>query len=535
MSRWRAARRLGLVGCGLAVSATAAMALEPFPGTVPGSEIGGGLSANFEPSGGAWHGRVDQLFLCGDDNTIARMSRDGSATTVWSLAGNWEGIAVADADSDLVYVVNENTAHIREFDFVVGAGARDFDLTTAPPGPDVLPLTAADVDALVDGGDGTGAESLTFVPDAGDPEGGRFLVGSQENGSIYFFRLSLSAGTSATYLGKVKTWPSGNNDLSGLEYDWVHGVLLAVWDAANVLRALTPAGAILHEWSLPAGSNDEEGLAYDGQSLFIAEDPAPASEVWRYDDFAPMSLLTIADASVGEGDTGSVEASFTVTLAPACLHQVTVHWATADGSATQPADYGAGAGDLSFAAGQTSQSVTVAVGGALLDELDETFVVTLSAATNAALGDGDASGAITDDDPLPSLSAANVEVCEGRTALLWLELDQPSGLEVSVSYQTEDGTATAGSDFASAAGVATIAAGLTRVAVAVATLDDAEQEGSETFAVALDSPANAVLLTPSVAVTLCDDGSCACVFADGFESGDGSAWSASEGRERRSR
>lgn len=73
--------------------------------------------------------------------------------------------------------------------------------------------------------------------------------------------------------------------MSGLEYDWATGALLAVWDAQNIIRALWPDGTILHEWPVPSGSNDEEGLGFDGANLYIAEDPAPASEVWRYDQF----------------------------------------------------------------------------------------------------------------------------------------------------------------------------------------------------------------------------------------------------------
>lgn len=375
----------------------------PFPGTVPGTEIGGGLSANFEPSGGAWHSRLNQLFVCGDDGRIARLNRDGAATANWSLAGNWEGIAVADPATDFVFVVNENTAHVREFNFVSGTGARDFNLTAATPGPGIPALTPADIEALVDSGDGRGAEALTFVPDPGDPEGGLFFVGSQENGYIYRFRLSLASGTDVVYMGKFKTWPDGDTDLSGLEYDSLHGVLLAVWDGSNVLRALTPAGLILQEWSLPAGSNDEEGLGYDGLSLFIAEDPAPASEVWRYDDFHPMGApaLFIDDIKAGEGDFGGTDATFAVSLSAADGHPVTVHWATADDSAGAPADYISGSGDLSFTPGQITTTITVRVNGDTVDEPDETFTVSLSGPAGATIDDAVGVGLIVDNDPNP--------------------------------------------------------------------------------------------------------------------------------------
>lgn len=276
-----AGARLGLA-VGLAGVGGLAVAVLPFPGTGSGTEIGGGLASGFEPSGAAWNPVTGKLFLCGDNGAIARMNPDGTATTTWSLTGNWEGITLANQATAIVFVVDEDTAVVREFDAATGTAGRSFSLTTATAAAGVTPLAAGDLDALLDGGDGTGAEALAFVPVAGAPEGGEFHVGSQENGTIYRFRLSLSSGTTVTYLGKFKTWTASHNDLSGLEYDPSSGLLVAVWDSQNVIRALTPAGQIVAEWEVPAGSNDEEGIVLAGPWVFIAEDPAPASEVWRY-------------------------------------------------------------------------------------------------------------------------------------------------------------------------------------------------------------------------------------------------------------
>src|SRR5215211_583630 len=102
----------------------------------------------------------------------------------------------------------------------------------------------------------------------------------------------------------------------------------------------------------------------------------------------PLPELSIDDVNVAEGDSGTVTASFTVTLSTASLLPVTVDFATANGSATTPADYLPATGVLLFVPGQTTQSVSVTVNGDTLDETNETFLVNLSNAINATIDAG---------------------------------------------------------------------------------------------------------------------------------------------------
>ena len=90
-----------------------------------------------------------------------------------------------------------------------------------------------------------------------------------------------------------------------------------------------------------------------------------------------------------------------------------VDYATADGTATAPADYAPTSGTLTFAAGQTTKQVTVLVNGDPLDESDETTSLNLANAINATIADGQGVGTITDDDPPPALSINDVTVTEG--------------------------------------------------------------------------------------------------------------------------
>ncbi len=112
--------------------------------------------------------------------------------------------------------------------------------------------------------------------------------------------------------------------------------------------------------------------------------------------------VSITGVTVAEGNAGTVNAVFQVSLSAAYPDPVTVNYATANGTATAGADYVAASGPVeTFAPGQTTKQVTVQVIGDILVEPSETFTVTLSAPNNAALGTSVATGTITDDDVLP--------------------------------------------------------------------------------------------------------------------------------------
>ena len=74
-----------------------------------------------------------------------------------------------------------------------------------------------------------------------------------------------------------------------------------------------------------------------------------------------LPSIAVTDTTVTEGNSGTVNATFVVSLSQASDQAVSVHFSTADGSATAPGDYESTSGTLSFAAGETSRTVTVKV------------------------------------------------------------------------------------------------------------------------------------------------------------------------------
>ena len=110
--------------------------------------------------------------------------------------------------------------------------------------------------------------------------------------------------------------------------------------------------------------------------------------------------VSIDDVSAVEGNSGTTMMSFPVTLSAASTKSVSVNYATANGTATAPADYTAASGTVRFAAGETSKTVQVAVVGDTIYEPTETFTVALSNPVNATIAVGSATGTLENDDPL---------------------------------------------------------------------------------------------------------------------------------------
>ncbi len=105
------------------------------------------------------------------------------------------------------------------------------------------------------------------------------------------------------------------------------------------------------------------------------------------------------------------------------------------------------------------------------------------------------------------LSAGNVTVDEGAGSAVFTVNLSPApgaGESVVVSYQTQDGSALAGSDYTTMAGTLTFTEGQTQDTVAVPIIDDVDPEGNESFTLNLSSAdTNAVNATGTI---LDDDG-----------------------------
>jgi probable HAF family extracellular repeat protein len=195
--------------------------------------------------------------------------------------------------------------------------------------------------------------------------------------------------------------------------------------------------------------------------------------------------IRISDAFCQEGNAGTTSVGFYVDLSGASAQPVTVAYSTANGTATSEGDYRAASGTLTFAPGETSKTITVAVNGDRLPEPNETFVVNLSSPTNATIADGQGVGTIVDDEP--HISISDVTKKEGKkgqktlftfTITLSVAYDQP----VTMSFRTVNGTATTGdNDYVAQTGTLTFAPGETTKTITISVKGDSKRETTEYF------------------------------------------------------
>lgn len=136
---------------------------------------------------------------------------------------------------------------------------------------------------------------------------------------------------------------------------------------------------------------------FNGTLLGSAPAPAPTQTV--------LPELSISDAAIAEGAigaNGAPAALFTVSLSKASTSQVTVNYASQNGSAIAGQDFQSLQGKLTFAPGETKKTIAVPITNDTAVEATENFKLVLSGPSQAKLLDAEGIGTITDNDKAPT-------------------------------------------------------------------------------------------------------------------------------------
>jgi hypothetical protein len=222
------------------------------------------------------------------------------------------------------------------------------------------------------------------------------------------FTVSLSAASVATITVDFVT--NGVTATSGTDFVAGSGTVTFTPGQTSKPVNITVNGDLLDEFDETFTvdlSNPTNATMADTQGLgtILDNDPAPT--------------LSINDVSQAEGNAGSSNMVFTVSLSAVSGKDVSVTYLTADSSATQPSDYTLTSGTLTILAGSASGPVSVPIVGDTTSEPNETFFVNLSAPVNATFLDSQGVGSITDDEGPPftlSASMSSITCTAGATA-----------------------------------------------------------------------------------------------------------------------
>lgn len=258
-------------------------------------------------------------------------------------------------------------------------------------------------------------------------------------------------------------------------------------------------------WVDNNATGSDDGLAIDDFQITAQSAPTGAGN------------LDINSASIAEGDSGTTNITFTVTRSGGSSGAVSATWTATFGAGAgnaDAADFVGGqlfTGTVNFADGETSQTITLAIAGDTISELNEAFTVTLSAPTGgAAITTASGTGTIQNDDAAPgTLSIASASVTEGNsgTAPISFTVTRADGSDgaVTATWTATFGagaTAADAGDFASGqafTGTVSFAAGETSQVITLNVQGDTDTEQTETFTVTLSAPTGGAALGTAAA------------------------------------
>jgi hypothetical protein len=235
------------------------------------------------------------------------------------------------------------------------------------------------------------------------------------------------------------------------------------------------------------------------------------------DDDSPPGV-SINDTAVIEGNSGTTNAVFTVSISSLSEQTISLHFATASGTATSGLDYQATNGNLTFMPGETTKTISVPVIGDTLTEEDESFFVNLSSPINVSIVRGQGRATIVDDEtPGVRFSSATYNASEGAGSVtINVIRSGDTSSSAAVDYATVDngvfgscntvnGQAQQNCDYVTAAGMLQFAAGETSKTFTVLIIDDLYVEGNETLNLRVNNPVGTSLASQNTAVLTISD------------------------------
>jgi hypothetical protein len=198
---------------------------------------------------------------------------------------------------------------------------------------------------------------------------------------------------SASYVEEVRVWFTTDEGTATAPEDFVDTTAELIFPIGETLQYATVP--VVGDFDVEPNETFEARL-FTAVRATIAD--AIATGTIQNDDLP--AGLSIADMAAAEGDAGTTDFVFTVSLSEAIGATVQVGWATADGAAIGDDDYVPSSGTVIFPPWETTQTLAVPVIGDIIDECPELFYVDLFDPVNGTIGDSRGAGTIQSDDYL---------------------------------------------------------------------------------------------------------------------------------------
>ncbi|MEY2408413.1 MAG: hypothetical protein QOF48_1083, partial [Verrucomicrobiota bacterium] len=280
--------------------------------------------------------------------------------------------------------------------------------------------------------------------------------------------------------------------------------------AASGLLRFTPGETVktINVRVLPDRLDEDDENFFVNLSAPVNAVISEAQGIGRILDNDPLPTVSVNDVRRTEGNSGGAPVVFSVRHSAPSGRPVSVHIATAYGSAQDTVDIIGSNGTLVFAPGKTLLTVPVRILGDTVPETNEVFFLKLSNPIAATLGDAQGSCTIVNNDPVPRIYISDATVIEGdagtTNALFNVWLSGPSGATVQVRYAATNASAGV-ADFSATNGLLTFVPGETNQVIAVPVHGDTLSESNEIFIVHLSFPTNAAIGDATGIGTIVDD------------------------------
>ena len=213
----------------------------------------------------------------------------------------------------------------------------------------------------------------------------------------------------------------------------------------------------------------------------------------------PAPTLAINSVAISRPASGTANEIFTVTLTGPTELPATVQFATADGTAIQGTDYQQTSGTLTFAAGTTTENITVPVIGSTAFNTSLNYTVNLSNPTNSTITTAQGTGTINNVAAAPTLSVNSPTVTRLTSGnvneVFTVTLTGATALPATVQFATADNTAIQNIDYTSTSGTLTFNPGTTTQQVTVSVLPSSNFTGNLSYFLNLSSPTNSTIAT----------------------------------------